>query len=223
MKRSYRRRILVVGSLQLRLLAITISHFVVFAALVSVALFAPLVMQLESTTQSAQQTRAAVDFLYLHTHFWPALIVVCIFLGFHSLLVSHRIAGPLFNFRRVLKTVGEGDLTVRVTIRRHDYLREEADSINAMIAGLASRMLELRRACGVAVAGWADVRRGLEGAAPPLGRQVEALSAQMLAVEAAMEAFRTPDLRAFNGTGLGTGEAPAASSVPPPAASPAEG
>jgi methyl-accepting chemotaxis protein len=215
MKRTYRRRILVVGTLQLRLLAITISHFVVFAALVSVALFAPLVVQLESGIQAPQQQhQAAVDFLYLHTHFWPALVVVCVFLGFHSLLVSHRIAGPLFNFRRVLGTIGDGDLTVRVTIRRHDYLREEADAINGMIAGLAGRVGELRRAQGGAAAAWAEVRRGLEDGGPLAARQVETLGARMLAVEAAMEAFRIPDLPA---------SASGATVAPPPAASPAAG
>jgi methyl-accepting chemotaxis protein len=193
MRRRYRRRILLVGSLQYRLLAVTIGHFLVFAALVSVSLFAPLIMQLESGTIAAeQQGQAAAQFLYLHRHFWPALVVIFVFLAFHSIVVSHRIAGPLVNFRRVLHAVGDGDLTASARIRKHDYLREEEASINEMIAGLAARVQVLRDRCGQAGAAWAGLRAVMDGKPADLSARMHDLAAAMVALELAAERFKVP-------------------------------
>ncbi len=56
-----------------------------------------------------------------------------------TLFVSHKIAGPLFHFKKAMEKLGEGDFTVRVHLRQNDQLKEIADSFNAMAEKLKER------------------------------------------------------------------------------------
>jgi len=191
MAKGFRRRHFLVGGLQYRMLALSLGHLVVFAVLVSVALFAPLMIQLENPGLEPEvQRRIATEFLYLHSRFWPTLGLIFLCLGCHSVLVTHRIAGPLIGFRRVLASVGVGDLSVRARMRRHDYLAQEEAAINAMIGGLRERMERVQEEYGAALAACAAVRRSVgQGGSPAT---LEDLEARMAALRAALGAFTLP-------------------------------
>jgi methyl-accepting chemotaxis protein len=49
-----------------------------------------------------------------------------------TLLMSHRIAGPLWRVEQTAKAVGEGDLTCEIHLRKNDELRTLADQMNKM-------------------------------------------------------------------------------------------
>ena len=50
-----------------------------------------------------------------------------------TLLVSHRIAGPLYRFKKVLGSLGEGDFSGACKIRLKDSLHDVAAAFNDMI------------------------------------------------------------------------------------------
>ena len=50
-----------------------------------------------------------------------------------TLIISHRIAGPLYRFKKVLKSLGEGDFSIPCKIRRKDALQDVAAAFNDMI------------------------------------------------------------------------------------------
>jgi len=56
-----------------------------------------------------------------------------------SLKRQHRTLGPIVNFRNCMKRVGEGDLSVRVKLRKYDNLLEIQESFNAMMAAIDLR------------------------------------------------------------------------------------
>lgn len=66
------------------------------------------------------------------------LVVACI--GYFSLLLSHRIAGPAYALVRDLTRLGKGDLTVRTQLRKGDFHREVADTFNLTVETLGSRI-----------------------------------------------------------------------------------
>ena len=140
------RRRLVIDRLQYHLLAVNLFYTTVVALMFAVLLFAPLIQQLLLPDLSAtERGQAAAAFLVLHQRVWPPLIIALVCLAVHSLVMSHRIAGPLYQFRRVLGRVRDGDLTVRARLRRKDYLGAEAEIINQMSASLEQKLLELQR------------------------------------------------------------------------------
>ena len=191
MKVNYKRRQFVVDKFQVRLLAFSLGHIVIFALLIAASLFLPAILKLQDATLSvAEKGRAAEEFLSLDERFWPSALVVLVLIGAHSVLVSHRIAGPLVGFRRVLKAVEEGNLSIRAKIRRADYLGRDAESINAMISGLSDRLREVQGEFGKTYTTWTEVRRKLsEAAAVEAAGSLENLGAQMETLKARIGQF----------------------------------
>ena len=62
-----------------------------------------------------------------------------------TLLVSHKIAGPLFRFEKELDAVAEGDLTKRIVLRQKDQGKDMADSLNRMISGFHDKVSDIRK------------------------------------------------------------------------------
>ena len=189
---AYRRRHFLVDTFQYRLLAISIGHIVLFALLVAASLFLPSIMVLLDASQSiAQKGQAADVFLLMDARFWPSALLMLVLIGAHSVLVSHRIAGPLVGFRRVLKAVEEGDLSVRARIRRHDYLTREAESINGMIVGVGGQVTEVQEQFKTIRAAWGELRTSLHTASTEeTARGVETLGAQINALGARLDRFK---------------------------------
>ena len=63
---------------------------------------------------------------------------------FVTLFVSHKIAGPMFRFQKELKSIGDGDLSRKVTNRKKDQITEISDSLNAMIESLNKKVLDIK-------------------------------------------------------------------------------
>lgn len=129
-----RRRQLFIDELQVRLLSINVAYFAAILVIFAVSLFAPLVVQLLGAEGPEwQQQLVAEQFLYLSETIWLPLLFTFVALGAHSVLVSHRIAGPLYHLRRVLRGVANGNFTTRAVLREKDYLKKEEQVVNEMI------------------------------------------------------------------------------------------
>lgn len=60
-------------------------------------------------------------------------------------LLSHRIAGPLYRFEKILQQMGDGDLTPNVILRKKDQLEEFEKLINILVDTLDTRMGNIKR------------------------------------------------------------------------------
>ena len=72
---------------------------------------------------------------------------LCIFIPIAviiGIIVSHRVAGPLFQIEGVLKSIGEGDLTSRVSLRQKDELKDLAMCINKMVTELSDKISDVK-------------------------------------------------------------------------------
>ncbi|HAO92990.1 MAG: hypothetical protein A2X99_06970 [Deltaproteobacteria bacterium GWB2_55_19] len=92
-----------------------------------------------------------------------AVIVITASAGFFILLlVSHKIAGPLYRFEKSLEETGKGDLTHRFNLRTDDQMGLLAERLNGFnslmdasiakmqddIAGLEATLVELNGSAG---------------------------------------------------------------------------
>ena len=89
------------------------------------------------STDMETQYRAAQTFLILVKQLAPAVILLLLLFILHLITVTHRICGPLVNFRHTFSRLKEGDLSRRVYLRQGDYLKKECEIINGMIDGLS--------------------------------------------------------------------------------------
>jgi methyl-accepting chemotaxis protein len=143
-KLPFKRKRYLVLPFQYRLLAVNmvyfLSAFLVFAAV----LFVPVMIELNAPLSDERTSRMAEQFLSLHARVWPAAAILFALLVVHSVLVSHRIAGPLYRFRKFYEAITRGDLRGPVTIRKHDYLHDDARAFSAMLASLSERIASLK-------------------------------------------------------------------------------
>lgn len=99
----------------------------------------------QSFKQFHIHARSFLDFLL------PAIVVALIIgivIAFGmAIFFPHRIAGPLYRMEKELKEkVGEGDLTVRFSVRNGDEVGELADALNIMVEKLRLRLGKIKTA-----------------------------------------------------------------------------
>jgi len=108
------------------------------------AMMAPLMIELDNPAANyIEKQRVADVLLFFDEQLWLPLGAAFLLLAVHSLAVSHKIAGPLYRFRAVYKSVGEGDLAIRANIRKGDYLHADAKALNEMIGALETKIRKL--------------------------------------------------------------------------------
>lgn len=103
-----------------------------------------------STTVSIINSRVAVrstsDFLLPILIQTIAIVFVLMGLGTIAitLFVSHMIAGPLFRFKKVLKSLEDGDFNCEFRIRHTDQLKDLASALNAMINKNRAELVKMK-------------------------------------------------------------------------------
>ena len=71
-------------------------------------------------------------------------VVIVAIVGYFSLILSHKIAGPAYALVRDLKRVADGDLTVRTHLRKGDFHMEIADAFNLTTESLYTRIKRIK-------------------------------------------------------------------------------
>jgi signal transduction histidine kinase len=80
--------------------------------------------------------------MMLYIRFSILLVVLLIFTGFnfwYGVRLSHRIAGPMVQIKRVLEQAAKGEYKSRIQLRSHDYLHEISDELNLLLEKLESQ------------------------------------------------------------------------------------
>jgi methyl-accepting chemotaxis protein len=191
--RPYKRRHILIESYQYRLLVINLLYFCIILLIFAAALFLPLILKLRSGGASVlEQGELAGQFLALHSRVWPAMLVVFVLLALHSIVVSHRIAGPLYRFRKVFGAVAGGDLSVRANLRKGDYLGKESESLNEMIASLRAKVESIRGHHGEMQTVLTALGQSIDrGSIEDTHRLLEELHVRMEELKASTGQFRT--------------------------------
>ena len=193
MSRPRFRRHFLWDTVQPRFLGLSFCYVVVVIAAVAGGLFVPLMLELNHLPiSSVEAQRVADQFELLHSRFWPVVAVVSVLLLVHGVFFSHRIAGPLYRFRRIFQSVASGDLTVRTSIRKADYLHVEAQCLGEMVDALREKI-------GRIEAHHADIAPQLErlkaaaacGALREVEQEADRLRATVEQLTRAMEPFQT--------------------------------
>jgi len=101
--------------------------------------FAPSMLGLLAGETIESLEPAANEFLILHHRIWPAVVVVLLGMFAYTIVVSHRIAGPVYRINDVLRKMIGGEFPDRVTFRKGDYFLETAELLQALSNMLSGR------------------------------------------------------------------------------------
>jgi methyl-accepting chemotaxis protein len=88
---------------------------------------------------------------------WVILAVVVV-ASLWSVFVSHKVVGPMFRLKKVMRAVGEGDLTYRVRFRTRDRLKDVGAACDEMIVGLGN-LVSADRNCAAQISATAKKAR----------------------------------------------------------------
>jgi hypothetical protein len=168
-----------------------VTYLAVYTLLLSAVALAPTLLALNGDGARATAADAAELFLF-QNRIWPVALLLILGCGVHSILVSHRVFGPLTRVNQEAKLIGAGDLSRRIRFRKNDHMAELRDALNGMVGALDVRMEQVhlaRARCrhrleqlehGMLARGGAD-RRAL----------LEQLLADFSELESALAPFRT--------------------------------
>jgi methyl-accepting chemotaxis protein len=67
-------------------------------------------------------------------------------LGIHSFREFQKVAGPLYRFRWAFAELAKGNMVFPVKIRKKDYLREDEEAINKMLASFVGKLGNINQA-----------------------------------------------------------------------------
>jgi len=79
-------------------------------------------------------------FLYKET---AVIIVMFIAVGVVTLIMSHRIAGPIWRVEQTARAIGKGDLTCSIKLRKNDELQTLAGQMNLVTKNLRLQVGEV--------------------------------------------------------------------------------
>ena len=195
MRPKFRRRRILIDALQYRLLAVNLLWISAFVILFIGLLFGPpTVALLGDTVSTAAREDAARLFLALDERVWVPLMLLFVGLMVQSVLVSHRIAGPRYQFRRLFGELRDGRVRVRATLRKRDYLRKEATAFNEMVVSLEARTAAVHTQAAGLDTGLRALRIAIdEGADEQIRRCCDRLAEAVTSLHAAMPQVATPD------------------------------
>ena len=132
-----RHKKLILPSFQLRCIVLAVS--VTLLAVITQALVFALLPH--SGPQGPANAAAAVDDLLKAGAL--TLVVLTPFLVAVGLVVTHRVAGPIYRFQQYLRAVAEKHVTEPCAIRRQDEFQELCRRINEAVAALEARSATL--------------------------------------------------------------------------------
>lgn len=94
--------------------------------------------ELETKLVQKQEAIARQRIVLLGT-LGATLLLFVVFLGLAGIVITHKVAGPIFKMKRLLKEVGEGKLVVPGRLRKGDELVEFFDVFATMVEKLRVR------------------------------------------------------------------------------------
>ena len=105
----------------------------------SAAVLVPLFSRFDNATSLDELRGLTEQILDLHTRLWPVVFTSLVSVFLSSWLLYRRMVAPLVRFVRVFESVRRGEVPEPLTLRATDYLRREAEALNAMLAALRER------------------------------------------------------------------------------------
>ena len=110
------------------------------------AFLAPFILpaiKLVSPLPLEERARAAQQFLILAQTVLPALAVLIPAAAVFSIYLTHRLAGPLFRIEQTAREMIQGNLALRIRLRRGDELHELAGLVNEALNMLEQAFREI--------------------------------------------------------------------------------
>ncbi len=129
-----RRRYLVEKGFQLRFAGMILLFMFAVALFCSLTIYYNTWMLLgEKLANVYPQGRLAGILKQANFVLFKRLLLITPLVGILAIVLSHRIAGPIFRIKKTLDEIIKGDYSKRLHLRNTDELKDVAESINSLM------------------------------------------------------------------------------------------
>lgn len=90
--------------------------------------------ELEAAMVSVHEQQNRIGWIVL-----GVLLLLVVSIGMAGIIFTHKIAGPMFKMKRLMRQVGEGKLVVRERLRKGDELQHFFESFESMVENMRTR------------------------------------------------------------------------------------
>ena len=143
---------------QIYFAVLLIFYLVIYSlALLAIILGPSAIMFTRESVPLVQKMEISREFLLLSQKVVPAVTVIGFLLAVHFLFITHRVFGPLFRFRRVLRQWGEGQWPQLFTARPKDFHQELFEDFNEATASVKGDFGRVKAEISAALAGVAKM------------------------------------------------------------------
>ncbi len=134
---------------QFKLTLSNLGFSVLFIVVIIITVLSPFYYDIYLANDVYVQNYSAKVFLTLLERLSFALITILLLAILYQILqvvYTHKLYGPMVNFSKTINRISQGDLTRKILIRRHDFLKNEARQINEMMDALSARLTAVKTA-----------------------------------------------------------------------------
>lgn len=173
--RPYKRRNFFIDKqFQTKYALLTVLLLLVYTLIFVTLIFIPFILPIHFNVPLEERVEAARVLLILHKRVWPPLLAVIPLLGIMSIFITHKIVGPVYRLKKAIQDLTEGNLGVRVTLRRGDDLHELADHVNDLSEELRAVVSALKDDHATLSFSLSELEHGLEARtiSESMGREI---------------------------------------------------
>ncbi len=156
-----RRNYLIDKHFQLKHLLITLILVALFVLILLTTIFLPYVFELFSDVPLSEKAKAADVALVLHQNIWPGVGVAAVFIAVASIFITHKVAGPVYALKRVMREIAGGNMRVRAKLRKGDDLKDMETALNEMTESLETTLIFMDRELKIISSNMAEMERKL--------------------------------------------------------------
>ncbi|PKN12211.1 MAG: hypothetical protein CVU69_08440 [Deltaproteobacteria bacterium HGW-Deltaproteobacteria-4] len=130
---------------QFKYVLLTILLLGTYTFILTIILFLPSIITLLFDYSLAEKAEAARTFLVLHGTVWPTTGAAILVFSILSIFLTHKIAGPVYRLKHALTELINGNLDIRIRLRKWDDLQELAEQFNFFSDDLRSYVISLKK------------------------------------------------------------------------------
>jgi len=125
-----RKKFMVERGFQIRFMAVIIISMVLIALVTGLSIYTAVMQTL--VNQFHGESLAVIKYAITSKIFVRSLLLIFA-IAIISVFISHRIAGPIYKFQRILEALASGEKVQEIKLRKRDEFYELARAINNLI------------------------------------------------------------------------------------------
>ncbi|MBE9529660.1 MAG: methyl-accepting chemotaxis protein [Proteobacteria bacterium] len=135
---------LISKDIQLRMVITNFLYLCLISLVLILTVLSPYFYDIFNDDELWVQYLSAKTFIVLLDRLIIALPLIFVISFIHFIVLTHRFCGPMINIKNTMQEVARGNFTRKVYLRKNDFLKEEAATLNHMIDQLSGYFEEIR-------------------------------------------------------------------------------